>query len=123
MGLAHTPIDLTQQYKQNIYNIALDVSGWDTVTFQVVAPVAGVLSIYGTLNDGMAQGVLYPSNNYAADRATDWSAVQAVNLATGTAVNTISAAGLYAVPVNTTYLKLAGGGDIYGLIQFNSKIG
>ncbi len=123
MGLAHTPIDLTQQYKQNIYNIALDVSGWDKVTIQAVGPVAGVTSVYGTLNDGMAQGVLYSNNNYAADRATDWSAIQVVNLATGTAANTISAAGLYSVTINTPYIKLGGGGDIYGLFQFNSKVG
>ncbi len=123
MGLAHTPIDLTQKYKQNVYHIELDVSGWDTVTFQLVGSVAGTLAIYGTLNDGMSQGSLYPSRNYAADRARDWSPIQAVNLATGSAVNTITAAGLYAVPVNTTYVRLNGGGDVYGLFQFNSKIG
>lgn len=123
MGLARTPIDLTQEYKQNIYNISLDVSGWDTVTFQVLAPVSGTITIYGTLNDGMSQGSLYPSENYGANRARDWSTVQAANLATGAAVNTISAAGLYAVPVNTTYLRLSGGGDVYGLFQFMSKIG
>ncbi len=123
MGLAHTPIDLTREYKQNVYNISLDVSGWDTVTFQVLAPVSGTLAIYGTLNDGMSQGSLYPSDNYGANRARDWSPIQAVNLATGSAVNTITAAGIYAVPVNTTYIRLNGGGDIYGLFQFNSKIG
>jgi len=115
--------DLTQQYKQNVYNISLNVSGWDTVTFQVIAPVAGTMAIYGTLNDGMAQGILYPNDNYGADRAENWSAVQAVNLASGAAVNTISAAGIYSVPVNTPYLKLSGGGDVYGLFQHNIKIG
>jgi hypothetical protein len=122
MGLGKT-LDLTQRYKQGVYNIQLEVSNWDTVTFQVVAPVAGTLSIYGTLNDGMSQGSLYPDGNYGADRALDWSAVQAVNLATGSAVSTISAAGIYSVPVNTPYLRLGGGGDLYGLFQFNSKIG
>jgi hypothetical protein len=123
MGLAHTPIDLTKQYKENIYNIALDVSGWDKVTFQVLAPVSGTLAVYGTLNDGMSQGQLYPSNNYGADRARDWTPIQATNLATGTAATTIAAAGLYKVEVNTTYLRLNGGGDVYGLFQFNSKVG
>jgi hypothetical protein len=116
-------MDLTQKYKQNIYHIELNVSGWDTVTLQVVAPVVGVTSIYGTINDGMSQGSLYPSNNYGASRARDWSAIQAVDLATGTATGTISAAGLYAIPVNTPNIRLAGGGNIYGLFQFNSKIG
>lgn len=116
--------DLTKQYKENVYNIALDVSGWDTVTLQVLAPVAGNLYIYGTINDGMSQGSLYPSNNYGADRALDWQAIQGVALATGTATSTISSAGLYAIPVNTPYIKVGGGGaNVYGLYQSNSKIG
>jgi len=116
-------MDITQQYKQSIYNLPMDVSGWDTVTFQFVAPIESAVYIYGSLNDGMAQGVLYPNDNYGAGRATDWVGVQAVNLATGAAVNSVSTAGAYAVPVNTPFLKLGGGGDVYGLFQFNSKIG
>lgn len=116
-------IDLTKQYKQNIYNISLDVSGWDTVTFQFIAPVAGTTSIYGALDDNMPQGsLLAANNNYNPDNILNWSAVQAVNLATGSAVSSITAAGIYSVPVNTPYLKLGGGGDVYGLWQFNSKI-
>jgi hypothetical protein len=72
----------------------------------------------------MPQGSLLPSGNYGAQLAQNWSAVQAVNLATGSATGTISGAGIYSVPVNTRYLKLAGGGaDVYGLIQFNAKLG
>jgi|SRR6185503_2015055 len=115
--------DLTKKYKQNIYNIALNVSGWDTVSFQVIAPVAGTTYIYGALDDNMPQGqLLSPNNNYDPDNIRNWSSVQAVNLATGSAVNSITAAGIYSVPVNFPYLKLGGGGDIYGLWQFNSKI-
>jgi hypothetical protein len=116
MGLGR-PQDLTTLYKSNVYNIALDVSGWDKVTFQVLAPVSGTLAVYGTINDGMSQGSLYPSDNYGADRARDWTPIQATNLATGTAGTTISAAGLYSVPVNTPYVRLNGGGDVYGLFQ------
>lgn len=115
-------LDLTQQYKQNVYNIALNVSGWDTVNLQVLAPVASTMYIYGTLNDGMSNGSLYATDNYGADRARDWSAVQAVNLATGSAVTTISAAGIYSVPINFPYLKVGGGGDVYGLFQHNLKV-
>jgi len=122
MGVAIPPKDLTQQYKTNVYHIELNVSGWDNVTFQVIGAVSGTLAIYGTINDGMSQGSLYPNNNYAANRARDWSPIQAVNLATGSAVNTITAAGLYSVPVKTPYVRLNGGGDVYGLWQFNSKI-
>ena len=116
-------LDITQKYKQGVYDIKLEVSGWDSVSFQFVAPVASAVYIYGSLNDGMSQGSLYPSDNYAAGRALNWSAVQAVNLATGAAVNSVSAAGIYTVPVNTQYIRLTGGGDVYGLFQFNNKIG
>ncbi len=122
MGLAYSN-NLTNEYKQNIYHIELNVSGWDTATFQVVAPVAATMYIYGTLDDGMPQGQLLPTGNYGAELALNWSSIQAVNLATGAAVNTIAGAGIYSVPVNTKYIKLGGGGaDVYGLLQFNSKI-
>jgi len=119
LGNAH---DLTKEFKQNIYHIELDVSGWDTVTIQAIGSVAGIASIYGTINDGMPQGSLLPSNNYGASLARDWSAVQATNLATGSGVTTFSAAGMYSVPVKFPYLRIAGGGDIYALWQFNSKV-
>lgn len=117
--------DLTDKYKQNVYSISLNVSGCDTVTFQAVAPVANPIYIYGTIDDGMPQGSLLASdNNYSAQLAINWTGVQAVNLATGAATSSISAAGLYAVPVNSSYLKLQGGGaDVYRLLQLNNKIG
>lgn len=115
--------DLTKRYKQNIYNISLNVTGWDTVTFQFIAPIAGTTYIYGAIDDNMPQGsLLAANNNYDPDNIRNWSAVQAVQLATGSAVSSVTAAGLYAVPVNAPYMKLGGGGDIYGLWQFNSKI-
>lgn len=117
--------DLTNKYKQNIYNIALDVSGWDTVTFQVLAPVASTLYIYGAIDDNMPQGsLLAANNNYNASNVVNWTGVQAVQLATGTAVSSITTAGLYSVPVNAPYLKIGGGGaNVYGLWQHNIKIG
>lgn len=116
--------DLTQKYKQNIYHIELEVSGWDTVNFQVLAPVASPLYIYGSLDDGMPQGSLLPDGNYGAALAQNWSPIQGVNLATGSATSSISGAGIYSVPVNTRYVRLGGGGaDVYGLFQLNNKIG
>lgn len=117
--------DLTNKYKQNIYNIALDVSGWDTVTFQVLAPVASTLYIYGAIDDNMPQGsLLAANNNYNASNVVNWTGVQAVQLATGTAVSSITTAGLYSVPVNAPYMKIGGGGaNVYGLWQHNIKIG
>lgn len=117
--------DLTQKYKQNIYNIALNVSGWDTVNLQVIAPVAATMYIYGALDDNMPQGsLLSANNNYNPDNVQRWSSVQAVNLATGSAVTSITDAGIYSVPVNFPYLKVGGGGaNVYGLWQHNIKVG
>lgn len=122
VGYSH---DLTNKYKQNIYNIALDVTGWDTVTFQVIAPVVGTLYLYGAIQDNMPQGSLLPSNNnYNPSNISNWTAVQGVALATGTAAATITTAGLYSVPVNAPYMKIGGGGaNVYGLWQHNIKIG
>lgn len=116
--------DLTQKYKQNVYSISLNVSGWDTVTFQVIAPVANPLYIYGAIQDNMPQGsLLTPNNNYDPDNVTNWTAVQAVQLATGSSLTSITTAGLYKVPVNMPFLKIGGGGaNVYGLWQNNQKI-
>lgn len=123
MGLANSQ-DITQQYKNNVYHIELEVAGWDTVTIQAVDPVAAPIYIYGTIDNGMSLGQSIPAGNYGAQLAINWTGVQAVNLASGAAVSSISAAGLYAVPVNSQFLKLQGGGaDVYRLLQFNSKIG
>lgn len=122
MSIGYTR-DITKQFKDNIYHIEIDVTGWDTVNLQFVAPVSGIHTIYGSLNDGMSQGQLYTSDNYAASRALDFSTVQGVDLATGTATTTVSAAGIYSVPVNFPYLQIKGGGDVYALYQHNIKIG
>lgn len=116
--------DLTQKYKQNVYSISLNVSGWDTATFQVIAPVANPLYVYSAIQDNMPQGSLLPPNsNYDADNVTNWAGVQAVQLATGTAVSSISTAGLYRVTINAPFLKIGGGGaNVYGLWQNNQKV-
>jgi len=119
MALAK-PLDLTQQYKQNIYSITLDMSGWDKTTFQVLAPVASTLFIYGSDNSGAVQGVTQGN----AELATNFSTIQATKLSDGTAVTSVNAAGLYKVDVNAQFLRLQGGGaNVYGLLFFHSKIG
>ena len=114
------PLDYTQQYKQNIYSITLDMSGWDKTTFQVLAPVASTLFIYGSDNSGAVQGVTQGN----AELATNFSTIQATKLSDGTAVTSVNAAGLYKVDVNAQFLRLQGGGaNVYGLLFFHSKIG
>lgn len=123
MGLGYSN-DLTLKYKQNVYHIELEVSGWDTVNIQAVAPVAAPIFIYGSLDDGMPQGSLLPDGNYGAQLAINWSPIQGVNLASGSAVSSITDASIISIPVNTRYLRLGGGGaDVYRLLQFNGKLG
>lgn len=114
------PLDLTQQYKQNIYSITLDMSGWDKTTFQVIAPVVGTMYVYGSNNGGAVQSQTQGN----ATLATNFATIQAKKLSDGTSVTSVNAAGLYEVDVNAQYLRLQGGGaNVYGLMFFHSKLG
>ena len=93
--------DFTRQYNST-YNITMDMSGWDKTTVQVVAPMLGTIFIYGT-NDGSAiEGVRQGD----ASLAINFNPIQATNLATGSAVNTISGTGAYKVDINERFLRL-----------------
>lgn len=112
--------DATFQYKQNVYNIYLDLSGWDKTTITVVAPQTGsmgVIGIYGTDDAGARTG--FTDGN--AQLATNFSPVQATNLATGTAGTSMNATGNYKMDVNARFLKLYGGADVYRLMFFHQK--
>jgi hypothetical protein len=118
MGLGKS-LDVTDQYKQNVYNIYFDLSGWDRTAIQVVGPIAAPVFIYGTNDPNALQGV----RDGNAQLAINHTPIQATNLATGAAVTSMSAAGLYKVDVNAQFLKLSGGGaDVYRMIAFHSKI-
>lgn len=113
-------LDLTNQYKaNNVYQLTVDVSGWDSVTAHVVAPMTGTVYIYGSNDSGAAQSVTQGN----ATLVTNFSSIQATNLATGAAVASISAAGLYKVDVNAQFLRLGGGAaNVYKMILFESKV-
>lgn len=118
MALGH-PLDVTTKYKQNIYSITLDVSGWDKVCVHAIAPLAAPISVYGSNDAGAITGVTQGN----AELAINFSLVQATPLSTGTAATTIASAGLYTVPVNAQFLRLQGGGaDVYKLLVFESKV-
>lgn len=111
----------THDWTYNINNqkqVTLDVGEYDRVTFQVVAPVVATAYIYGTLDGGEVQGVTQGN----ASLATNFTAIQATNLATGSAVSSITAAGLYKVDVNSKYIRIGGGGvSVYKLLSFQTK--
>lgn len=116
MALGH-PLDVTLQYKQNVYNINLDVSGWDKVAIHLIPPVVGPVHVYGS-NDG---GALQSVRDGNAELATNFVPIQVTPLATGTAATSMAAAGLYTVPVNAQYLRMQGL-NVYGMLLFETKV-
>lgn len=111
--------DVTRDYKNNIYSITLDMSGWDKTTINVAAPIAAPISVYGSNNGGAQQGI----TDGNAQLATAFTPILATNLATGTTATTISSAGNYSVNVNAQYLRLQGGGaNVYSIQLFHTKV-
>lgn len=119
MGLSKT-LDQTRNYKGGNYNLIVDVSGWDNTTFQFVAPVNGTINITGSSDMGSPQ---VASGYYNPNLAQNFTAIQAINLSTGGAVTSVTAAGQYSISNKMQFIRLSGGGDVYKLIQTNTKIG
>ena len=121
MSLGNPIGDFATQFN-SLYNVTLDMSGWDKATIQTIGAVGGTLNISGS-NDGGADG----TSQGDARLAINFSPIQATNLATGTKVNAIYGAGLFEVDVNAQYLRIQGapasaGTNVYRLMIFNSKI-
>lgn len=107
----------------SVYKITLDMSGWDKTNIQVIAPIGGALVVYGSNDANAVQGVQQGN----AELAINFQSIQATNLATGAAVNSISAAGNYSVDINAQFLRLQGtpaaaGTNVYKLLLFHSKV-
>jgi len=124
MALGHLVQDQAATYN-SVYKINMDMSGWDKTTIQVVAPIYGQIYVYGSNDGDQVTGVQMGD----ASLAINFTPIQATNLATGTAVNSISAAGNYSVPVNAQFLRLQGNpttgatiANVYKILLFNSKI-
>lgn len=63
-----------------------DFSGWDVATVQIVSP-SGTMSFNTTNDNGSTIGVLPPTPVVPAN----WTAVQGVNVGTGTSVTSVAA--------------------------------
>lgn len=116
------PLDLTNSFN-TVYNITQDMSGWDKTTVQIVGPVSGVIYPYVSNDANALQGV----RDGNASLAINFGTAQVTNLATGSAVTSISAAGNYSMTVNAQFLRLQGNPaatptNVYKLLLFNSKI-
>lgn len=122
MGLGR-PLSDFSKTMNSVYKISLDMSGWTETTIQVVAPMVGTLFVYGTNDGDFVNG----SQQGNATLAINYTPLQTTNLATGTAANTIIAAGLYKTNIDAQFLRLQGspvgaGMSVYKLLLFNSKI-
>lgn len=95
-------IDVTTDFNAN-NGVKMDLSGWETATFQFVSP-SGTISISGS-NDGNA---ITGSTEANALASINYTAIQAINLASGSATSSVAAAGLYKVTVACKYIQFGG---------------
>lgn len=86
-----------------ISSIVIDVSSYTYVVAQFITP-SGTINITSTNDSGDVTGVTDGGANTAANFAT----IQAIKLSDGTAVTTITDAGLYKINVAGRYLKFGG---------------
>ncbi len=123
MAIGRPLPDFAPQFN-SIYNVTLDLSGWTETTIQLEAPVGGSIVVYGSNDSGAVRGVTQGN----ASLATGFNPAQVTNLATGTAVTSMSAAGNYRYTVDAQFLRLQGspaaaGTNVYKLLLINSKVG
>ena len=115
--------DLTTRFN-SVYQLNRDVSGYDKLTIQVSGAMLGTAYIYGTIDSGASQG----NNQGNAALAINYTPIQATNLATGSAVTSITAAGMYTVDAsNQQFVRIQGNPagtptNIYRILLWESKI-
>lgn len=115
--------ELTSTYN-SVYQINRDVSGWDKMTIGIVGPVLGTMYVYGTIDAGYNKDVTQGN----AALAINYTPIQVVNLATGVATNSITAAGMYRATANDQqFIRLQGNPagtptNIYRINLWQSKI-
>lgn len=102
MGLAKD-LDFTALFTANSGVLQIDVSGWDYFIVQMITP--GGATTFKATNDGGAVSGLTQGNQISA---TNWYAVQGVDLGTGTAATTTSSTSMYKFTGVGRYFQLSG---------------
>lgn len=97
-------LDVTTEFKANNGH-KLDLSKWEIATFQFVNP-SGTIDITGSNDAGAVEGV----SDGNAHASLNYTAVQAINLATGAPTTSVAAAGLYKVSVWCKFIQVGGAG-------------
>lgn len=101
--ISYTSPDLSGKFNTD-FGIRIDAEMWQSVTIQVVGTVTGTVTISGSNDPGAVDSV--SAGN--AISSTNFTAIQATNLATGSAVTTIAAAGNYKITVGTRFIQISG---------------
>lgn len=98
-------IDVADQINNGTNYAIVELTGWETVTIQAIGLV-GTMTISGTNNDGSITG----STNGGPRDATDFNAVQAINLTTGAAATAVTGTTLFRIsPIGFRFLRLGDG--------------
>lgn len=109
--------DITSEFKKGGGIYRMDVSLWKNITIQFVNP-SGATDFKGS-NDGNEINGVGAGNAYSA---INFTAIQAVNLATGATVTTGATAGLYKIEVFCKYIQIGGtGADADKVIIFENS--
>jgi hypothetical protein len=95
--------DLTSDFNAN-NKIQIDVGMWQNVTVHFSGSISGTVNVTGTNDAGAVAGV--SDGNPVS--AANFTAIQATNLADGTAATSISSAGNYKITVGTRFIKVGG---------------
>ena len=95
--------DLTARFNAD-NQVTVDVSGWENVSFHFIGP-SGTINITGSNDSGAVTGV----TDGNALLAENFDTLQATNLASGTAVTSVTTADIYKIsPIPVKYIRLGG---------------
>ena len=98
-------IDISDQINGTSHYAIVETTEWETVTIQAIG-LSGTCNIAGTNNDGAVTG----ATNGGPRDATDFNAVQAINLSSGTAVTAVTGTTLFRIsPIGFRFLRLGDG--------------
>lgn len=97
-----TTIDITADFNAD-GSANVDLSGWDSVTVQLITPAAAV-SFFGSNDDGSVAGSVQGSSA----QALNFTALFMTNLATGVGAATGTVAGLWRSETLPRFLQLTG---------------
>ena len=98
-----TSLDLTTEFNTD-NGIKVDVGQWQNVVIHISGSISGTVNVTGTNDGGAITGAT--GNNPTA--SLNYTAIQVVDMSSGTAVTAISTAGNYKISNPTQYIQVGG---------------